>query len=118
MAAPAERGEPVTGMSYRYSFPRSIDPESVKEALFLALLAAESLHGRPRVRLETLFSVDEREGTCLIQAGTEVGEHLARIFTGFLGQEFGSEAFSVQVVGGDDPGMGVGRDSLCTGRNQ
>jgi hypothetical protein len=61
----------------------------------LAVLAAESLHGRSLVQLDASFRLDSKKRTCVVGASTEVGQTIARIFTGYLSREFGEGAFTV-----------------------
>lgn len=84
--------------SYRYEFPGGVPIQDVEETLLLAALAVESLHGRSQLRLDAAFRLDKAERTCVVDARSEVGRSLARIFTGFLVREFGDEAFTVRRV--------------------
>jgi len=84
---------------YRYNFTAGVPFRDVEESLLLAVLATESLHGRSLVRLDASFCLEEKKRTCVVDAGTEVGRHIARIFTGFITREFGEEAFRVERLG-------------------
>jgi hypothetical protein len=92
------------GSAYRYTFGEGIPPKDAKEALMLATMAAESLHGRSGVHLDASFHLNEARRTCVVDAGTDVGRDIARIFTGYLTREFGEGAFRVErteaVTGG------------------
>ena len=81
---------------YRYDFSAEVPLGEVEDSLLLAVLVAESLHGRSLVRLDASFCLDEKKQSCVVDAGTEVGRHIARIFTGFLTREFGESAFTVE----------------------
>ncbi len=81
---------------YRYSFSSGVSLREVEESLLLAVLATESLHGRSLVRLDASFCLDDKKQSCVVDAGTEVGRDIARIFTGFLTREFGEDAFTVE----------------------
>lgn len=81
---------------YKFSFKDHVPLKEVEESLLLAVLAAECLQGRSRVRMEASFRLDKEKRSCVIDAGTEVGSNIARIFTGFLAREFGEEAFRVE----------------------
>jgi hypothetical protein len=81
--------------SYCYRFRARLKMADVKETLLLAAMAAESLHGRSGVHLDGSFHLDEGARTCTIDASTEVGQDIARIFTGYLTKEFGEGAFHV-----------------------
>jgi hypothetical protein len=81
--------------TYRYSFNDGVPLKEVEESLLLAVLATECLQGRARVKMEASFQLDKEKRACVIDAGTEVGSNIARIFTGFLTREFGEEAFKI-----------------------
>lgn len=86
---------------YRYSFDSKIPIRDVEESLLLAVLAAESLHGRSLVHLDASFRLDPEKCTCVVDGTTEVGRTIARIFTGYLSREFGEGAFTVVRDGAD-----------------
>lgn len=83
---------------YKYEFSVDIPIQDVEQSLDLSVLTAESLHGRPQVRLDASFYLDREQRACIIDAGTEVGRNIASIFTGFLTSEFGEEAFKVKRI--------------------
>ncbi len=84
---------------YRYNFDSKVPIQDVEESLLLAVLAAESLHGRSLMRLDASFCLDSKKRSCVVDAATDVGRAIARIFTGFLSREFGEEAFKVERIG-------------------
>jgi len=88
---------------YRYNFTADVPLKDVEESLLLAVLATESLHGRALVRLDASFCLDSKKRSCVVDAATDVGRDIARIFTGFLSREFGEEAFKVERVGDAHP---------------
>jgi len=88
----------MTACVYRYTFPTASPLDDVEAALVLALFATESLHGESQVRLETAHYFDLERRSCVIDAQTEVGRDLNRLFVGFLRREFGDDAFSVERV--------------------
>ncbi len=88
---------------YRYNFNSKVPFRDVEESLLLAVLATESLHGRALVRLDASFCLDSKKRSCVVDAATDVGRAIARIFTGFLSREFGEEAFKVERVGDAHP---------------
>lgn len=79
----------------RYRFAPGASMQDVEEALLLAAAAVEGLHGRSRLQLEATFRCCPATHTAEIDAGTEVGAALARIFTGLLRTTIGEPAFSV-----------------------
>ena len=73
----------------------------IEDTLFLAVIAAEGLHGQARVRLDATYSFDPDRRTCVIDAGTDVGRDICRIFGGLAIREFGESAFAVRHAAGD-----------------
>ncbi len=86
----------MTKSVFRYRFSKSIPMQDVEDALMLAALAVESLHGRSELRLSAKFWLNRKTRKCEIDAGTEVGIHIARIFTGFITDGFGEQCFHVE----------------------
>ena len=81
---------------YRYQFSESVEFADVEAAFVLAVFAAESLHGEALVRLEAAHAMDATTSSCVIDAGTIVGQELNRLFVGFLNREFGPDAFRIE----------------------
>ncbi len=81
---------------HRYSFEPSVPAEEIENTLALAVFAAEGLHGQSRVRLDASYRFDPEKHACVIDAGSDVGRDICRMFTGFAIREFGETAFSVQ----------------------
>jgi hypothetical protein len=79
----------------RYSFKTSVPAGEIENTLLLAVMAAEGLHGQSRVRLEATYFFDAGKHACVIDAGSDVGRDICRMFTGFAMREFGEAAFSV-----------------------
>lgn len=88
---------------YRYTFDQSVSMSDAESTLQLAILAAESLLGESIVRLDAAYSIDEQRRVFVVDAGTEVGRSICRIFTGYLTREFGDHAFQVRPVQGRKP---------------
>ncbi|MGD0274602.1 MAG: hypothetical protein ABSB79_00875 [Syntrophales bacterium] len=84
--------------TYHFRFDVNIPSEEIKGSLLFAVLAAESLHGRSAVQLDASFHLDPEKHFCTVDATTEIGHDIARIFTGFLAQEFGEATFKVTRV--------------------
>jgi len=53
---------------YRYNFDSKVPIQDVEESLLLAVLAAESLHGRSLVRLDASFCLDSKKRSCVVDA--------------------------------------------------
>src|SRR5436309_2002722 len=89
----------MSELVYRYQFADAVPVAEVEATLVLSVLAAESLHGAPQVRLDAGHFLDGAGRACVIDAGTAVGRDLNRLFTGFLSREFGPHAFRVEPIG-------------------
>jgi len=83
---------------YRYAFGPDVPPDEIENTLLLAVLAAESLHGKSRVRLGASYCFDEGKRACVIDATSDVGRDISRMFTGFAIREYGERSFSVRRV--------------------
>jgi len=86
----------------RYAFQAAVPAEEIENTLALAVFAAEGLHGQSRVRLEASYCVDPEKHACVIDAGSEVGRDICRMFTGFAIREFGESAFTVSRIPAED----------------
>ena len=83
---------------FRYTFASSIPSEEIEATLLLAILATESLHGAAQVRLDAAHAFDAERQICTIDARSQVGRDLNRLFVGFVSREFGDSAFEVRRV--------------------
>ncbi len=83
---------------YRYHFGSVDSVSTIEELLLLAILAVECLHGASVVRLEAAYYLDEEKRSCVLEAGSDAGRDIARIFTGFLTRELGEDGFRVEKV--------------------
>jgi hypothetical protein len=83
---------------YKYQFSEGVSLRDIEETLLLAVLAAESLHGQSRVRLDAGYCIEEGKRACVIDAATDVGRDICRLFTGFAMREFGEDAFRVDRI--------------------
>ena len=81
--------------SYQYSFLKSVDMAEAESTLLVALIATEALHGTSAVRMQERHRFDPQSRSCQIDASSEVGQDLNRIFVGFLRREFGDGSFTV-----------------------
>lgn len=86
----------MTNHIYRYRFDRAVPASEIEETLMLALIAVESLHGRARLRMDGRYRFDKKQHACEIDASTEVGADLAKIFTGYATQEYGDDAVAIK----------------------
>lgn len=95
----------TTKYVYRFTFPDHIRQEDVQAAMVLALFGLESLYGQARIRLDAAHCFDADKMTCVVDASTEVGVDLSRLFTGFLIRDLGDDGFRVErITKPDTPG--------------
>lgn len=85
-------------IGYRYRFSSDVDFREASDTLQLALLAAEGLFGRTRVRMDAAWTEDKALNVLVVDAGTLVGITVCLIFTAFLTAEFGADGFDVRQV--------------------
>jgi hypothetical protein len=83
---------------YRYTFQKEAAPESIEAAIVLAIFGVEVLHGAALARMDAGHFFDRHRMVCVIDANTEVGLDMARLFTGFLQRELEPESFKVERV--------------------
>ena len=95
----------------RYAFEASVPAKDIEETLLLAVLAAEGLHGQSSVRLDATYYFDREKHVCVIDAGSDVGRDICRMFTGFAIREFGESAFSVGRAGSVPAAQTEGRSA-------
>ena len=93
----------MNGEIYGYSFHPDVEMQQVEEVLMLAVMAAEGLHGRSRVQLDATFNCDLTGRFCEVDASTEVGAAIARIFTALLTTTIGESAFKVERIIREEP---------------
>lgn len=84
--------------TYCYTFAPDVSLEEVEASLLLALFGVESLHGESQTRLDAGHDFDREARTCVIDASTEVGRDLNKLFVGFLRREFGEDSFAIDRV--------------------
>jgi hypothetical protein len=88
----------MTGGIYRFAFHEDAAFSDVRDSLFVAIYAAEGLFGRAQVQLETGIWIDEKAHSCVIDAATEVGISVAKIFTCLVQRQFGEDGFKIDRV--------------------
>ncbi len=82
-----------------FEFTDEVPANAIGETLEVALMAASSLHGAGRVRLDASCRVDERMRSCEIDCSSEVGRTLASVFAGISEAEFGRDSFTITRSG-------------------
>lgn len=89
---------------YIYRFEKQVQFDEIDDTLMLATLAAECIHGRTQIHLDARFKATRKDNVCWIDADSEVGQHIARIFAGFMVRLFGEQAFKVERLVSDPIG--------------
>jgi hypothetical protein len=79
----------------KFAFQVGTGPEEIESDMALAIFAAECLHGRPRVRLETRYLVGQGGQTCVMEVSGSAGESVAQVFAGLASARFGEEAVNI-----------------------
>lgn len=80
---------------YKIQFASELPVGMVDFHLMTAARATESLYGRNAVRLDGAARISPKSHTVTIDAETEVGIDLAKIFMGFMTSDFGEKSFIV-----------------------
>lgn len=88
----------MTNNTYRYTLGGDIPMREVQDSLMLAVLAMECIYGSAQARLDLSHEFDPKRRVCVIDAATQVGRDLNRLFTGFLQREFGADSFRVERI--------------------
>jgi hypothetical protein len=100
---------------YRYQFNKGVPMVEVEESLHLAILAAECLHGEAHVRLDAGYSISAEKRALVVDAGTQVGHDICRVFTGFAIKEFGEDAFQVERILRNRENAAAGKEDCLEG---
>ena len=88
--------EEVTRDVYRFTLlKKGVRPDVLKALLHLAIKETELVFGRSKRKLETNCQISPTKTVCTIEGGTQCGEHLARLLSGFLIKQVGDEGFRV-----------------------
>jgi hypothetical protein len=84
----------------RFKFPEDLGRETVEAQLALAIIATECAFGQPKVRISAGYCFSKDRPELVIDVGTEVGEHIAQVFTGLMTRQIGEDKFIVDRVAG------------------
>jgi hypothetical protein len=89
-------GETWNPNVYRFTvIKKGTGTELLKALVLLAVKETELIFGRARRKLETNYQLSRVKAVCTIEGGTECGEHLAKLLSGFLIKQVGEEGFRV-----------------------
>jgi hypothetical protein len=80
----------------RFKFKDGISKAMIEEQIALAIITAECTFGQARVRLHASYAASE--GKAVIDVSSDVGEHIAQVFTGLMIRKLGEENFTVERI--------------------
>ncbi len=80
----------------RYQFDSTVPSQEIEGTLLLAVLAVAALVGEAAVQIDARYTLDPERRLCVIDAGTDTGRSIAKVFTGLATTEFGAGAFMVE----------------------
>jgi hypothetical protein len=82
----------------RFKFPDDVDRDIIETQLALAIISAECAFGQPKVRICAAYCISKEKPQVAIDVSTEVGEHIAQVFTGLIVRQLGEDKFTVDRV--------------------
>jgi len=82
----------------KFSFPYGPDNVDLEAQLALAIVSAESAFGSARVRINASYYLSNETPEVVIDVSSDVGEHIAQVFTGLMIRNLGENNFRVQRV--------------------
>ncbi len=88
----------MTANVYRFNFESGVPLCEAELTLHLAIYAIEGLHGEAHVRLDVNYRLDQSGNAIIVDAGTNVGAALVRVFTQLLIRQYGEGGFQVRRV--------------------
>lgn len=80
----------------KFTFQDGIDQEFIEEKIATAIITAECVYGQAKVRLHAAYSVSNNK--VVIDISSDVGEHIAQVFTGLVTKELGELQFTVDRI--------------------
>ena len=80
----------------RFKFMDGISKEMIEEQITAAIISAECTFGQARVRLHASYAASD--GKAVIDVSSDVGEHIAQVFTGLMTRQIGEKNFTVEWI--------------------
>jgi hypothetical protein len=74
------------------------DRDFLKALVLMAVKETDLVYSPARRKIETNVRLFSTKPVCAIAGGTECGEHLARLLSGFLIKQLGEDGFVVERV--------------------
>jgi len=84
----------------RFTFPEEANRDLIEAAIASAIFNAECFFGKPKVRLSAAYYMAPDKPQCVIDISSEVGEHIAQVFTGMMINTLGEDKFQVKRIEG------------------
>lgn len=84
----------------RFKFKVEVSREFLEKQIAYAVVSAESIFGKAKVRIHApgYLASDDK---VVINVSSEVGEHIAAVFTGLMNEFVGEQNFIVERIEGD-----------------
>jgi len=90
------------GALCKFEFAKRARRELIEAGIISAIFNAECFFGKPRVRVSGVSYYLSDDGRhLLIDVSSEVGEHVAQIFTGIMINTLGEDKFQVRRFEGE-----------------
>lgn len=80
----------------RFKFKDGATKEVIEDQIALAIVTAECTFGQAKVRLHASYAASD--GKTAIDVSSDVGEHIAQVFTGLMIRKVGEENFTVERI--------------------
>lgn len=80
----------------KFSFPYGPNKVDLESQLALAIISAESAYGSARVRINASYYLSKEKPEVVIDVSSDVGEHIAQVFTGLMIRNLGENNFRVR----------------------
>ncbi len=83
----------------KFKFKKEVSHEFLEKQIAYAVLSAESIFGKAKVRIHSPGYLAS-DGKVVINVSSEVGDHIAAVFTGLMNEFVGEENFTVERIEG------------------
>ena len=80
-----------------FSFKEPANAQQLEGDISLAILCAECIYGRPRVRMEITYAVDPHGKACILETAGDAGDAAARVFAGLLAIRVGEKGYKLHL---------------------
>jgi len=80
----------------KFTFRDGINKMMIEEQIVTAIISAECTFGSARVRIHASYAVSDSKA--VIDVSSDVGEHIAQVFTGLMIRKIGEESFTVDRI--------------------